>query len=229
VDVLLDDTATSDLPASIRALHPPPPPPPPPHTHTCISIQHLKSFFLTTITLTNLSSLWTLWWSRAVVATACVPSWARYALAMVSAVWVYRRLVLFATSGSIGNPSEQRYRDHSHTQSQRLTRQARVAANRRRLQTFPPPFPNGWYKLCDCGDVAPGEVREIEALGELFVVFRGRHDGRIGVLDAFCPHLGANLSVGGKVEGDCIKCPFHEWQFNTDGKCTKIPYAKKVR
>uniref|UniRef100_A0A4W3J4N6 cholesterol 7-desaturase n=3 Tax=Callorhinchus milii TaxID=7868 RepID=A0A4W3J4N6_CALMI len=49
------------------------------------------------------------------------------------------------------------------------------------------------------------------------------------VVDAYCPHLGANLAVGGRVAGDCIECPFHGWQFRgEDGKCTKIPYAEKV-
>ena len=29
------------------------------------------------------------------------------------------------------------------------------------------------------------------------------------VLDAHCPHLGDNLGGGGRVQGDCIRCPFH--------------------
>ena len=65
------------------------------------------------------------------------------------------------------------------------------------------------------------------ALGEQVAVFRGQ-DGKAYVLDAYCPHLGANLAVGGRVVGSCIECPFHGWQFRgNDGKCTKIPYAEK--
>ena len=46
----------------------------------------------------------------------------------------------------------------------------------------------------------------------------------MSVLDAYCPHLGANLGVSGRVKGDCIECPFHAWQFQgADGKCAKIP------
>ena len=49
------------------------------------------------------------------------------------------------------------------------------------------------------------------------------------VTDAYCPHLGAHLGFGGKVEGDCIKCPFHEWKFQgEDGKVAEVPYAQKV-
>ena len=60
-------------------------------------------------------------------------------------------------------------------------------------------------------------------------MFRGE-DGKAYVLDAYCPHLGANLAVGGQVVGNCIECPFHGWRFNgNDGKCVKIPYAEKGR
>lgn len=48
------------------------------------------------------------------------------------------------------------------------------------------------------------------------------------MVDAYCPHLGANLAAGGRVLGDCIECPFHGWQFQgSDGKCVRIPYAEK--
>ncbi|KAH0615631.1 hypothetical protein JD844_005092 [Phrynosoma platyrhinos] len=64
--------------------------------------------------------------------------------------------------------------------------------------------------------------------GEQFAVFRD-WDGRAHVVDAYCPHLGANLAVGGRVVGSCIECPFHGWQFHgEDGRCTRIPYAEKV-
>lgn len=63
------------------------------------------------------------------------------------------------------------------------------------------------------------------SLGEHFAVFRGE-DGRINVLDAMCPHLGANIAIGGVVSGDCIQCPFHGWVFSgSTGKCVRIPYS----
>ena len=51
--------------------------------------------------------------------------------------------------------------------------------------------------------------------------------GKAYVLDAYCPHLGANIAIGGHVIGDCLECPFHGWQFRgADGKVTKIPYSE---
>ncbi|CAH2317044.1 cholesterol 7-desaturase-like [Pelobates cultripes] len=64
--------------------------------------------------------------------------------------------------------------------------------------------------------------------GEQIAVYRTQ-DGRVYVVDAYCPHLGANLAIGGRVVGDCIECPFHGWQFRgEDGRCSRIPYAEKV-
>lgn len=63
--------------------------------------------------------------------------------------------------------------------------------------------------------------------GEQVAVFRSQ-EGKAYVVDGYCPHLGANLAVGGRVVGNCIECPFHGWQFQgSDGKCVKIPYAEK--
>ena len=66
-------------------------------------------------------------------------------------------------------------------------------------------------------------------LGLNLAVFRGE-DGRAHVVDAYCPHLGAHLAVGGAVIGDCIQCPFHGWEFNGDtGKCTHIPTTDRSK
>ncbi|KAG5309669.1 DAF36 desaturase, partial [Acromyrmex insinuator] len=44
-----------------------------------------------------------------------------------------------------------------------------------------------------------------------------------------CSHLGANMAEGGRVKGDCLECPFHNWKFREeDGYCENIPYTIKV-
>lgn len=32
------------------------------------------------------------------------------------------------------------------------------------------------------------------------------------------------MGKGGKVVDGCIQCPFHEWEFDANGKACKIPY-----
>jgi nitrite reductase/ring-hydroxylating ferredoxin subunit len=95
----------------------------------------------------------------------------------------------------------------------------------RRGASYPSPITNTWYCLAYSNEVKVGEVQHIRAIGQSFAVWR-TSDGKPVVQSAFCPHMGANLAVGGTVEGDCLKCPFHAWEFDKDGCVTKIPNAK---
>lgn len=95
-----------------------------------------------------------------------------------------------------------------------------------RAKSYPPPFPNGWFSLGASDMVKKGQVVETTVLGQKLAVFRGE-DGKVGVLDVYCPHLNANLAHG-KVKGNNLVCPFHAWEFNTEGACEHIPYCDKV-
>ncbi len=86
-----------------------------------------------------------------------------------------------------------------------------------RESTYPPPFPDGWYRVAASSEIRPGEAKHVQFLGEQIALFRSREDGRIAALDAFCPHQGANLAYG-KVTGDRLQCPFHGWQLNGNGR-----------
>ena len=89
------------------------------------------------------------------------------------------------------------------------------------------PYPVGWFQVAYCDEIEVGDAKPLKYFGRDLVAFRGE-DGKVSVLDAFCPHLGAHLGHGGKVKGNCIECPFHAWVFNGEGKCEEVPYAKKV-
>ncbi|CAG2102954.1 unnamed protein product [Medioppia subpectinata] len=77
-------------------------------------------------------------------------------------------------------------------------------------------------------DLPLNGVKPFEMCGKQCVAFRGG-SGAVHVLSAYCPHLGANLGVGGHVVtesesgDDCIQCPFHGWRFGGDGQCKRIP------
>jgi nitrite reductase/ring-hydroxylating ferredoxin subunit len=74
----------------------------------------------------------------------------------------------------------------------------------------------------------------LRALGEDLVLFRdGR--GRPGLLDAHCCHRGASLEYG-RVEKDGVRCCYHGWLFDVEGRCLDTPceppgstYKDKVR
>ncbi len=92
---------------------------------------------------------------------------------------------------------------------------------------FTPPIPNGWFQIACVDEIGPGEVKPLKYFGKDLVIWRSE-EGELSVLDAFCPHLGAHLGHGGKVKGSSLECPFHAWQFGTDGRCTAVPYAEHV-
>ncbi len=93
---------------------------------------------------------------------------------------------------------------------------------------FPfPAFPNGWFQVAYSDELTAGQVLPLSYFGRELVAFRTA-EGKAAVLDAFCPHLGAHLGYGGKVEGESIVCPFHAWKFDACGGCTEVPYAKKI-
>jgi nitrite reductase/ring-hydroxylating ferredoxin subunit len=69
---------------------------------------------------------------------------------------------------------------------------------------------------------APGDPpRPVRVLGEDLVLFRdGR--GRPGLLDAHCCHRGTSLEYG-RVEADGIRCCYHGWLFDPEGRCLEQP------
>lgn len=92
---------------------------------------------------------------------------------------------------------------------------------------FPYPIPTGWFQVAWSNELEPGGVKPLRYFDRDLVLFR-TEAGQVHVLDAHCPHLGAHLGHGGRVEGDKVVCPFHAWGFDGTGACTSIPYANKV-
>jgi phenylpropionate dioxygenase-like ring-hydroxylating dioxygenase large terminal subunit len=61
----------------------------------------------------------------------------------------------------------------------------------------------------------------VRLLGEDFVLFRNE-SGRLGMLDRDCPHRGADLAFG-RLENGGLRCVFHGWLFDTEGRCLEMP------
>ena len=85
-----------------------------------------------------------------------------------------------------------------------------------------PPYPNGWIPVLESRDLKTRQIKPVFAFGNDLVVFRSG-SGKLYAFDAYCPHLGANLGVGGTVIGEEVKCPFHGWKYDFEGKCKEVP------
>jgi 3-ketosteroid 9alpha-monooxygenase subunit A len=87
-------------------------------------------------------------------------------------------------------------------------------------------FARGWHCLGLAEPFRDGKPHAVEAFGTKLVVF-ATEDGTLNVLDAYCRHMGGDLSQG-TVKGEAIACPFHDWRWAGSGKCIQIPYAKRI-
>jgi phenylpropionate dioxygenase-like ring-hydroxylating dioxygenase large terminal subunit len=89
-----------------------------------------------------------------------------------------------------------------------------------------PQFHQCWYPVALSAEVTGDKVLGIDALGTRLVAYRDG-TGRAIVQEAWCPHLGADLSLGDCVEGT-VRCPYHHWRFGADGGCADIPTGDKI-
>ncbi|WP_330179771.1 3-ketosteroid-9-alpha-hydroxylase subunit A [Nocardia sp. NBC_01503] len=90
----------------------------------------------------------------------------------------------------------------------------------------PTRYARGWHCLGLARSFRDGKPHPVSVFGTKLVVFADS-SGELRVLDSYCRHLGGDLSMG-EIKGDSIACPFHDWRWGGDGKCTGIPYAKRV-
>jgi cholesterol 7-dehydrogenase len=96
-----------------------------------------------------------------------------------------------------------------------------------RERSYPPPYPDGWYRVAGSHELERGAILYRECLGTQMVVYRSDQDESVQAMGAFCPHLGANLA-GGCVKEGMLECPFHRWQLSPDGAVAHVPYAEKL-
>jgi nitrite reductase/ring-hydroxylating ferredoxin subunit len=61
----------------------------------------------------------------------------------------------------------------------------------------------------------------VKALCEDIVLFR-KPSGEVGAVYPRCVHRGADLFFG-KIREEGIRCPYHAWTFDTNGKCNLMP------
>src|SRR6476619_5279550 len=91
---------------------------------------------------------------------------------------------------------------------------------------LPARFARGWHCLGLATAFRDGEPHAVAAFGTKLVVFADS-SGALHVLDAYCRHMGGDLTQG-TIKGDAIACPFHDWRWSGAGRCVGIPYAKRV-
>jgi nitrite reductase/ring-hydroxylating ferredoxin subunit len=95
-----------------------------------------------------------------------------------------------------------------------------------RLPVDDPGFHQSWFPVARARELGRGAVLGVDFLGTRVAVYRGP-TGKPVVQSAWCPHLGADLSIGEIVNGQ-IRCAYHHWRFDDAGICADIPTGGKI-
>jgi phthalate 4,5-dioxygenase len=85
-----------------------------------------------------------------------------------------------------------------------------------------------WFPAMVSSDLPEpgGPPKALRLLGEDLVIFR-EDNGRIGLLDARCPHRGARLTLA-RNEGCGLRCIYHGWMMNADGAVVDTPAEPEI-
>jgi phenylpropionate dioxygenase-like ring-hydroxylating dioxygenase large terminal subunit len=87
-------------------------------------------------------------------------------------------------------------------------------------------YHRSWFPVALSAELDGGALVGRDFLGTRVVAYRGP-DGAPVVQGAWCPHLGADLSVGRMVDGR-LRCAYHHWSFDAAGACVHIPTGDKI-
>jgi pheophorbide a oxygenase len=84
-------------------------------------------------------------------------------------------------------------------------------------------FPRTWVPVASTYELDPDRPTPVEFMGQRFATYQD-NDGRWIVVDDACPHRLAPLSEG-RVDRDSgnLQCSYHGWEFDSAGKCKRIP------
>jgi nitrite reductase/ring-hydroxylating ferredoxin subunit len=67
-----------------------------------------------------------------------------------------------------------------------------------------------WVELARSDAIDEGSAIELVADGQILAIFR--YEGTLYALDGMCAHQGGPIAEG-TVEGGCVTCPWHGWQY----------------
>lgn len=84
-------------------------------------------------------------------------------------------------------------------------------------------FRRYWIPALEAGELPHPDCPpvKVKLLGEELVAFRDTN-GKIGLVDEFCPHRRVSMWFG-RNENCGLRCAYHGWKFDVNGQCVDLP------
>ena len=83
-----------------------------------------------------------------------------------------------------------------------------------------------WMPIAGASEFDANPIKPVRLLGEDLVLYKDL-GGRFGLIDRHCPHRRADMSYGW-VESAGIRCSYHGWLMDEEGRCIEQPYEDIV-
>ncbi len=84
-----------------------------------------------------------------------------------------------------------------------------------------------WHVVARSEDLAEAAILPIRLLGEDLIIWRSE-GGDVHAWKDYCRHRGARLSLGWVKDG-CVVCPYHGWEYGSDGGCKRYPAHPSIK
>ena len=84
-----------------------------------------------------------------------------------------------------------------------------------------------WHPFGAAAELDEKSTKPVRLLGGDLVVYKDK-SGNLGLIERFCPHRGTDLSFG-IPENDGLRCMYHGWMLNNEGKCIEQPFEDTIR
>ncbi|HLE55459.1 MAG TPA: Rieske 2Fe-2S domain-containing protein [Rhodothermia bacterium] len=85
-------------------------------------------------------------------------------------------------------------------------------------------FRRYWHPIAATSQLPVRSTKPVKLLGESLVLYRDRR-GQVGLVGERCPHRRAGM-VFGIPEEEGLRCAYHGWLFNAEGRCLEQPYEQ---
>lgn len=84
-----------------------------------------------------------------------------------------------------------------------------------------------WHPIAAVTEFEDNDKKTVRLMGENLVLYKDL-SGTYGLVDRQCPHRRADMAYGW-VEECGIRCSYHGWAFDEEGKCISQPYEDTIK